>query len=119
WGNMSNPSGDFGRSAYAGYEFDSETGLDDVRARFYDSKTGRWLTPDPLGFDAGDSNLTRYVRNQPTNYTDPSGLATRIDRSKNPPDVYSSPAWSSSEKLVGQLDSHGNVWRMVGQNNGM
>jgi hypothetical protein len=29
---------------------------------------------DPLGFDAGDSNLYRYVNNAPTNATDPSGL---------------------------------------------
>jgi hypothetical protein len=28
---------------------------------------------DPLGFDAGDSNLSRYVNNAPTNGTDPSG----------------------------------------------
>jgi hypothetical protein len=29
---------------------------------------------DPLGFDAGDANLYRYVGNGPTNATDPSGL---------------------------------------------
>ncbi len=29
---------------------------------------------DPLGFEAGDKNLYRYVGNSPTNYTDPSGL---------------------------------------------
>ena len=33
------------------------------------------LLDDPLGFDAGDSNLYRYVNNAPTNGTDPSGLA--------------------------------------------
>src|SRR5262249_27304630 len=33
----------------------------------------RWLGQDPLGFDAGDSNLYRYVHNAPLNYTDPSG----------------------------------------------
>jgi hypothetical protein len=32
------------------------------------------LLVDPLGFDAGDSNLYRYVNNAPTNATDPSGL---------------------------------------------
>ena len=32
------------------------------------------LLDDPLGFDAGDSNLYRYVHNAPTNATDPSGL---------------------------------------------
>jgi len=29
---------------------------------------------EPLGFEAGDANLYRYVRNSPTNATDPSGL---------------------------------------------
>ena len=33
------------------------------------------LLDDPLGFDAGDSNLYRYVNNAPTNHTDPSGEA--------------------------------------------
>jgi len=34
---------------------------------------GRWLTNDPLGFDAGDVNLVRYLENNPSNYRDPSG----------------------------------------------
>jgi len=29
---------------------------------------------DPLGFAAGDTNLYRYVHNDPTDFTDPSGL---------------------------------------------
>lgn len=32
------------------------------------------LSLDPLGFDAGDPNLYRYVGNSPTNATDPTGL---------------------------------------------
>jgi hypothetical protein len=32
------------------------------------------LLVDPLGFDAGDSNLYRYVNNAPSNSADPSGL---------------------------------------------
>ena len=42
--------------------------------RWYDPATGRWMSQDPLGFDAGDSNLYRYVANKPTNATDSSGL---------------------------------------------
>jgi RHS repeat-associated protein len=53
---------------------DVETGLQYNRARYYDSSTGRWMSQDPLGFDAGDSNLYRYVKNQPTVATDPSGF---------------------------------------------
>ena len=43
------------------------------RARYYDQNTGRWISQDPLGFDAGDSNLYRYVNNGPATVTDPSG----------------------------------------------
>ncbi len=32
------------------------------------------LIQSPLGFNAGDANLYRYVSNNPTNATDPSGL---------------------------------------------
>ena len=63
-----------GRYAYTGREFDVETGLQYNRARYYDATTGRWISQDPLGFDAGDSNLYRYVNNRPTEWTDPSGL---------------------------------------------
>jgi RHS repeat-associated protein len=69
----SNPT--FGdRYKYTGREFDSETGLQYNRARYYDQTTGRWISQDPLGFAAGDSNLYRYVHNDSTNATDPLGL---------------------------------------------
>jgi hypothetical protein len=37
--------------------------------------TGQWMQEDPKTFDAGDSNLRRYVEDDPTNMVDPSGLA--------------------------------------------
>jgi hypothetical protein len=40
----------------------------------YDPTIGRWTTEDPIGFRAADANLYRYVGNDPTNRTDPSGL---------------------------------------------
>jgi hypothetical protein len=40
----------------------------------YDPTVGRWLEEDPMGFNAGDSNLYRYVENNPTDATDPSGM---------------------------------------------
>jgi uncharacterized protein RhaS with RHS repeats len=40
----------------------------------YDPTVGRWMTQDPLGFDAGDANLYRYVGDNPVGLTDPSGL---------------------------------------------
>ena len=44
------------------------------RARYYDPKTGRFLSRDPIGFAGGDVNLYRYVRNNPINFRDPYGL---------------------------------------------
>jgi hypothetical protein len=41
----------------------------------YDPTIGRWIQEDPSRFSAGDSNLDRYVNNDPTDATDPSGLA--------------------------------------------
>ncbi|MDV3349818.1 RHS repeat-associated core domain-containing protein [Leptothoe sp. LEGE 181152] len=68
----------FFRSGYTGRERDDATGLIYYRARYYDPAVGRFISEDPLGFDAGDANLYRYVFNSPTNYTDPSGEATLV-----------------------------------------
>jgi RHS repeat-associated protein len=63
-----------GRYTYAGRERDTETLLQYERARLYNPFTGRWMSQDPMGFDAGDSNLYRYVNNSAPNLIDPSGL---------------------------------------------
>jgi RHS repeat-associated protein len=70
--SQSNATVEF-RYGYTGREQDNETGLDYYRARYYDASNGRFISEDPLGFSAGDSNLTRYVGNSPTNWVDPSG----------------------------------------------
>ncbi|WP_146391966.1 RHS repeat-associated core domain-containing protein [Allorhodopirellula solitaria] len=59
---------------YTGRDWDADAGLQNNRARWYDPATGRWLSNDPIGFAAGDANLYRYVGNEPTTKTDPSGL---------------------------------------------
>ena len=43
-----------------------------ICARYYDSLPGRFISEDPIGFNAG-SNFYRYVYNDPTLYLDPSG----------------------------------------------
>ena len=64
-----------GRYAWTGRELDSETGVQFNRGRYYDPQTGRWMSQDPLGFAAGDSNLYRYAGDNPNAGTDPSGFA--------------------------------------------
>jgi hypothetical protein len=39
----------------------------------YNPTSGRWLSEDPMGLAAGDTNLHRYVGNNTTGATDPSG----------------------------------------------
>src|SRR3989337_663531 len=46
--------------------------------RYYDSKVGRFISEDTIGFDGGDVNLMRYVGNNPVNFTDPRGLESCI-----------------------------------------
>ena len=53
--------------------FDPESGNYYYRARIYSPALGRFLSVDPLGFDAGDTNLYRYAFNNPTTLTDPTG----------------------------------------------
>jgi RHS repeat-associated protein len=76
WGNVTSESNaGFGdRYKWTGREYDSNTGLQYDRTRYYDSESGRWTSDDPLGFSAGDSNLYRYVTNETTSFSDPSGL---------------------------------------------
>ncbi len=73
WGTLSG-------SAYAwiyghqGGRFDATTGLYSFRRRDLSPALGRWTQADPLRFEAGDTNLYRYVGNEPTIHCDPSGL---------------------------------------------
>ena len=67
-GTVSNPS------QYTAREFDSETGLQFSRHRYYDSGVGRFTSEDLIRFGAEGPNLYWYVRNSPTNLVDPLGL---------------------------------------------
>ena len=54
------------------YEADS-TQLYYVRARWYDPKTRRFVTEDPIGLEGGINPYT-FAENDPVNASDPSGL---------------------------------------------
>lgn len=58
-----------------GYSRESEIDLYFVRDRYYDYAAGRWISEDPVGYQAGDVNLYRYVFNNPVKDIDPSGNA--------------------------------------------
>jgi len=55
---------------YTGREFDGEIWLYYLRARYYNSELGRFISRDPIDI-ADDVNLYAYVGNSPVSYTDP------------------------------------------------
>lgn len=57
---------------------DEGNGLDFMRARFYDSGTGRFNSQDPIGLAGGSSNLYSYVSNQPSTFIDPEGTVITL-----------------------------------------
>jgi len=58
---------------YPGQYYDDETGLHYNYHRYYDPRTGRYLTSDPIGIFGGN-NLYIYVANNPVKAIDPYGL---------------------------------------------
>ena len=72
WTNPTSPTVD--GPLYCGYHFDADTRLYQVRHRYYHAGLGRWISRDPIGYEAEDFNLYRYVFNRPFGLTDPSGL---------------------------------------------
>jgi RHS repeat-associated protein len=62
---------------FTGKERDTESGLDNFGARYFGSTLGRFMSADPLGGHMEDPqtlNRYTYVRNNPLNLTDPTGL---------------------------------------------
>jgi RHS repeat-associated protein len=59
---------------YAGYKRDAESGLFQVRFRYLHPTLGNWVTRDPIGYWAGDTNLYQNVQNNGISNLDPLGL---------------------------------------------
>ncbi|MGL6193821.1 MAG: RHS repeat domain-containing protein [Thermoguttaceae bacterium] len=59
--------------AFTGQVLDSETGLMLYCNRYYSPELGRFVQRDPIGYEAEDENLYRYVLNNPQIYVDPFG----------------------------------------------
>ena len=72
------------RSRCTGKERDSESGLDNFGKRYDSSSLGRFMTPDPIFFQAAmlsdpqRFNLYAYVRNNPLSLTDPTGESIEL-----------------------------------------
>lgn len=97
FGNTTNSTGSLTNFfRYAGREFDTETGLYYMRARYFDPQTGRFLSEDPIEFRGG-INFYAYVDNNAVNQTDPDGTGV-VDCAKALADLQASTA-----RLAGRL----------------
>ena len=88
YGNVVSGDTSLTRYLFTSREFDVVVGLQYSRARWLDNATGRWIAEDPMGFLAGDANLSRYVANNPSIRSDPSGL---VDPHMHPADDFGPP----------------------------
>ena len=59
------------------------SGLQYLRNRYYDPRTGRFTQQDPIGL-AGGMNLYGFAAGDPVNYSDPFGLCPPKDRNNGP-----------------------------------
>ena len=79
WGNPEVPRGSLvgeNEFGFTGQQWDTNTGLVYLRARYYDPETGRFISLDPLGGKMMDTrSLNRYVyaMNNPAFYVDLTG----------------------------------------------
>jgi RHS repeat-associated protein len=95
--NDTNPG--FQPFGFAGGLWDRDTQLLRFGARDYDPSAGRWTSKDPVLFAGNDTNLYRYVRGDPINQIDPSGLWGLVDSS----DKESSTVWGNVRCEGGKL----------------
>ncbi len=83
FGVLLDQSGTFGNSSqFAGEQRDSETGLDYLRARYYDPLLGRFVSKDAFGGvieRPASQNSYLYADANPVSNTDPSGYFTMGD----------------------------------------
>ena len=71
------PAQAFSSLGYTGHSHDDDLGLINMRGRIYHVAQHRFLSRDPLlgsPFRSGGANPHSYVRNNPVNFTDPSGF---------------------------------------------
>ena len=66
------------RFLFAGSPYLPDTGIYDMRNRFYHMALNRFLQTDPIGFKGDPLNLYRYCHNDPADFSDPMGLDSNV-----------------------------------------
>ena len=90
------------RFLFTGREWLSANGLNEHRNRAYSPTIARWLSSDPLGFDAKDVNLYRYCFDLPCSLRDSFGLKVFVCRR----DVQTGTIWDKLLKVLGPAGQH-------------
>jgi RHS repeat-associated protein len=118
------------RFLFAGSQYLPDTGLYDMRNRFYHIGLNRFLQTDPIGFKGDALNLYRYCGNDDVNRNDPMGLtdvnyvgdSSCQDRELksylddiNPTDVISVSAHGSPTQLMTSWGGKGRIPLSIGQ----
>ncbi|NUP10715.1 MAG: RHS repeat protein [Polyangiaceae bacterium] len=90
---------------FPGQYADPETGLYYNRFRYYDPDAGRYISEDPLGLRAGDTNPFSYP-DDPWGYWDPYGLVeggsySKTRRTNKGGEVHHTPAQSTYSDVKG------------------
>ncbi|HEX7377376.1 MAG TPA: RHS repeat-associated core domain-containing protein, partial [Pirellulales bacterium] len=105
----SNP-GVFLLQGFSGGYSDPNTGLIKFGERWYDPLTTVWISVDPAALNAGGLNLTRYVRNDPSNASDPSGLlGLPTDQDSSSKSVWAAlrnGQWQTARDLIDDIARH-------------
>ncbi|HWR60163.1 MAG TPA: RHS repeat-associated core domain-containing protein, partial [Clostridia bacterium] len=87
FGNITEETGEIDNPIrYAGYQYDEETRIYYLNARYYDPKIARFLTEDSYRGSAADPlslNLYTYCHNEPVMYTDSTGHWEVGDKKKS------------------------------------
>jgi RHS repeat-associated protein len=93
WGNLRPgygvPGPDDASVAYTGHAYDPDAQLTYARARWYDSRVGRFISADPAGGDlAAPASLHafNYANGNPLKYVDPDGASGNLAQKIAPPE---------------------------------
>jgi len=79
---------------FTGQRYESDSGLYYFKFRYYNPTIGRFMQPDPIRYARG-LNLYTYAQNDPTDQSDPLGLAPI------PTDPFWGPFWAGFWNLLG------------------
>ncbi len=81
-GQTSTAAGDAPTFYTNGTYLDPLTGLNKMDARWASLVDAVFASKDPIGFNSGTTNLSGYVGNSPTNFTDPSGMNAEAEEGR-------------------------------------